>query len=692
MDQAVNTPGGQRSELGGVSRRRRLVLAAGTEDGRRGEKVRIRRAWSRAWLAGVLLLVAGSIQAQQYKLAFSKSSTRMRWGHTLPSWNYSVPVQFSAAGDSSSMLRISGSASLGYTLDQRRDGDTWQDNASARSSVNYPILGPKASIGIAASMSTRNSTLQRQKIRSQSFNFRFQYKPLQDGPFRSLSVGLTPGLITATRASRAVVDSTIEERGIQYNASMRVSPDFEVGDQKLNPSFSMSKRDNTLKNNKNRSESVNVSMGYTWPHDVRTNISMSESRTQRGVTRSRANEVLAEIDKTRSTSASSNLSFKIKGFDMKQSVSYSENLRNGSANADTVDFERNRFFGRDRQSKKWKFSTTVSGKLSESLISSLAVNTNRSDERRLPVKLELAAGQGCPGSLFLNLVTGNCRDLTDDRQDRDLFTRGSLDWKIGDKKSLTLSGHMQSIAGDNPGTPEQNRDTFNSSVRLAFRNTMASGTKLDIGLSTTFTHRVSLDASRSSENSRNRDLGLDMGTRYERLGVSISHKFSLSAKRTIFDYDRSVNRNERDRKSNIRRGWSMSNTLQRKFLKHLQLNTSYAYRADDFGRLIVENGSQLVQEDNSDHSFRLGLSYTVSGDLSLGASYGYSLDREWGHEYANQQELRFLRRRNARRNLGTNISYSPKSWWVSSLSARASSSRQLSGTFNSFSVTYSRTL
>ncbi|NKB66319.1 MAG: hypothetical protein GKR89_04610 [Candidatus Latescibacteria bacterium] len=648
-------------------------------------------AWGLVWLVAALLLVAGAAAAQQYKLSFNKSSTRMRWAHTLPSWNYAVPVQFSAAGDSSSMLRISGSASLGYTLDQRQDGDTWQDNASARSSVNYPILGPKASIGISASMSTRNSTLQRQKIRSQSFNFSFQYKPLREGPFRTLSVGLTPGLITATRASRAAVDSTIEEQGIQYNASMRVSPDFKVGDQKLNPSFSFTKRDNTLKNNKDLSESVNMSMGYTWPRDVRTSFSVSESRSQRGVTRSRAEEVLAEIDKTRSTSASSSLSFKLKGFDFKQSFSFSENLRNSSANADTVDFERNRFFGRDRQSDRWKFSSAVSGKLSESLVSSFSVTTNRSSERRLPVKLELAEGQACPGSLF-KLSNGRCRDLADDRRDRDLFTRGSLDWKIGDKQSFTLAGHMQSIADDNPGTPEQNRDTFNSSVRLSFRSTTANGTKLDMGLSTTFTHRVSLDATRSSENSRNRDIGLDVGTRYERLGVSISHKFSLSAKRTIFDFDRNVNRNKRDRKSNIRRGWSMSNTLQRKFFRHLQLNTSYSYRADDFGRLIVESGSQLVQEDNSDHSFRLGLSYTVSGQLSLGSSYGYSLDREWGHEYANQQELRFLRRRNARRNLGANISYNPKSKWVTSLTARASSSRQLSGTFNSFSITYGRAI
>jgi hypothetical protein len=79
--------------------------------------------------------------------------------------NWAFPVALSSGADS---MRISLSTDLGYTLDQRDGLNVWQDNASVRSSVNYPILGPRASVGIQASASSRSSTLQKQKIRSQT--------------------------------------------------------------------------------------------------------------------------------------------------------------------------------------------------------------------------------------------------------------------------------------------------------------------------------------------------------------------------------------------------------------------------------------------------------------------------------------------------------------------------------------------
>ena len=179
--------------------------------------------WHVAWL---VLAAWTAADAQQYSLNFSRHSTRTSWNHSFPSWSYSTPVRFSAVGDSTSKLTINASANMGFTLDDRSGGKSWQDNASGRSSVNYPILGPKATISLGASMSTRNLTLQKQKTRSQSFNFGFRSKPLSSGPFKSLSANLTPSLITATRASRASLDSTIKETGIRYNASLRVSPDM----------------------------------------------------------------------------------------------------------------------------------------------------------------------------------------------------------------------------------------------------------------------------------------------------------------------------------------------------------------------------------------------------------------------------------------------------------------------------------
>ena len=207
------------------------------------------------------LALAYGVEAQQkYSLNFSRSSTRTQWSHRLPSWQYRVPVRLAATGDTTSQLSISTSASMRFTLDSRNDLKTWQDNASLGSTVNYPILGPKATIGIGANMSLRSSTLQKQKLRNQTFNFRFQYKPIDEGRFDDLTVNVTPGLITKTRDSRANLDSTIEETGVQYNASLRVSPDIKIAGKKLGNSLSFSKRDNTLKNNKDRSESFSSNM------------------------------------------------------------------------------------------------------------------------------------------------------------------------------------------------------------------------------------------------------------------------------------------------------------------------------------------------------------------------------------------------------------------------------------------------
>ncbi len=203
---------------------------------------------------------------------------------------------------------------------------------------------------------------------------------------------------------------------------------------------------------------------------------------------------------------------------------------------------------------------------------------------------------------------------------------------------------------------------------------------------------MNLHATRSGDNSRNRDLSLNIGTSYERLETSFSHNFSVSAKRTVFDFDRQVNRRESSRKSNIRRGWSMNHSVRRKFLDHLSLNTRYAYTADDFGTLIVENGAQIVEEDNSNHSIRFGMTYAPSADYSTSVNYSYRLDREWQHEYVNFEEMRLqIRDPNRHRTLSMNLNYNPVGS-DNKLTLRGSRSRQRSGTFDSINATYTRTL
>lgn len=633
----------------------------------------------------LLCTVWSPVAGQQYTLNFSKQSTRMSWNHGLPSWSYSVPVRLSAVGDSTSMLRISTSASMSSTFDERSERKTWQDNASVSSSVNYPVLGPRASIGIGANMSVRSATLTQQKIRNQTFNFRFQYSPLQRGRFRSLRVNVTPGLITASRANRANLDSTFQEQGVQYNASLRVSPEAELAGKKLTNSLSLGKTDNTLTSNKNRSENFSSSLGYTLPGDVRTNFNLSESRSQTGVPRSVISEVeldgavvrdtavAVELRETRSTSLSSSVSFKMGRFDVQGKSSYGENLSTNTASAD--EDPRNSYFAKDRENKRWSLESSLSGKLTDELVGRTSARFNARDERFLSVRLG-------SGETF--------RDPSSDLSDRDLFFNGSLDWQLAENHSLRLSAYANMKRAENPGAPEQDRDTYSNSVSLSYDGNTAGGAKTSVSLENKYLHRVNLDAKRSSDNSRNRDIALSVVTRYERAGINISHNFSISARRTIYDFDRQVNPGEAARKSNIRRGWSMRHSLRRSVLEHIQLNGGYTYKAEDFGILLVEDGVQIVEEDNNDHSLSFGMSYSPSTTFSTTVGYSYRLDRDWDHEYADFQERRILGSRNEHRNLNVSVSYSPGSG--NSLTMRGSRSRQRSGTFDSFNVKYSRTL
>ena len=78
------------------------------------------------WHVGWLVLAAwAAVDAQQYKLSFSRTSSRTSWRPSFPSWSYSTPVRFSAVGDTTSKLTINASASMGFTLDDRSSGKSW---------------------------------------------------------------------------------------------------------------------------------------------------------------------------------------------------------------------------------------------------------------------------------------------------------------------------------------------------------------------------------------------------------------------------------------------------------------------------------------------------------------------------------------------------------------------------------------
>lgn len=641
-----------------------------------------------AWTAGaalLLIIATSAVDAQQYTLNFSKTSSRMSWNHRLPQWTYTTPVRLSSAGTGKSMLRINTSANMSSTFDERGDSRNWQDNASLNTSIDYPILGPRASLRLGANMSVRSATLTQQKIRNHSYNAGLQFSPLQQGRFRSLRINVTPGLISASRATRANLDSTFEERGIQYNATVRVSPELNLAGKRVTNSLSLSKTDNTLESNRNQSERLSTSVGYTLPGDVRTNLSLNESRSQVGLPRSVSIDrvvngetvtetvVVVETQQSRNSQVSGNVSFKVAGFDLRSSGSYSENLRTNTASDD--DSPGNTFFGKDRESQSWRLETSVSGQLFEPLVGRSSVRINNSSERFLPVQL--------PGDEIF-------RDSSADLERQNLFLNGSLDWQLASQHSIRLSTYAELRSEMNPGNREQDREVHTSSISLSYDGVTEGGTRVNANLESKYLHRVNLHATRSGDNSRNRDLSLSFNTRYQRLGMNVTHDFSISARRTIYDFDREVNLNAALRKSNIRRGWSMVHSVRRRVIDSMHLNARYTYNEDDYGVLLVERGAQVVAEDNSGHRFSVGMSYSPAKSLSTSINYNRSVDRQWQYDYANHGEQRYLSRRNEREGLSTSLNYNPDSG--TTLSLRASRSRQLSGTFDSVTVTYSRSL
>lgn len=645
-----------------------------------------------------LLIPQARISATEtYTLGFSKSSGRMRWSPSVPGWRYSVPVALSAAGDTTAKLTLSARTSMGATVTERSGKKTWQDNISLSSSVNYPLLGPRASIGISASMASRSSTLAKERIRSQSYGFSFQYSPFRGGGglFENLRVSLKPSLITAGRATRANLDGAIEERGIQYSASLSVQPKLKIGKEKVTPSLRISKRDNTLKSNKSRSESVGMSAGYKLPKDVRLSLAFSESRSQQGLTRAVIDPVTTDGDAVNDTtvaserslarnrSVNSTVKFKVAGFDFDTRQKWSQVLNTNTAN-EALD-SRNRFFGRDRESSDRSFGMTVGGKLPGDLVGKVKFDYGEDELRRLAV--ELPDGGSCPPPTR-QIALGICRDPGDDEDKRDLSLNGSLNWQLSTDHNFTIFGLTRESRGDNAGAPEQDRDTSTDNASLSYRGKFGSGLNVNTTLSVNSVHRIFLDAARSSQNSRNRDLRLSINTTYKRLETNLSHRFEISARRTIFDFDRQVNLSVVDRQSNIRRSWTMAHSVNRTFFETLKLNSSLTYSADDLGTLLLERNAQIVEQDNADYSLGLGMSYRPSSDLSFSINYSTRLDRQWKIAYTSQGAVRDLSRRSRHRNLRVNGNYNPSP--ATSISVSASRSRQRSGTFDSFTLNLTR--
>ena len=456
----------------------------------------------------------------------------------------------------------------------------------------------------------------------------------------------------------------------------------------------MSKRDNTLESNKSRSESLSMSGSYKLPKNVRFSLSFGESRSQQGLSRaiitsatdsvSGDTTVAAERSLSRSRNVSTSVKFKVLSFDIDSKQRWAQQLNMNTANS-SLD-SRNRFFARDRESNNRSFGLTANGKLPGEVVSRLKFDVTDNDLRRLAVELD-DVNDPCP-SPTREIAPGICRDPSDDREDRRISMSGSLNWQFSSDHTFTLSSSTSASRGDNAGASEQDRDTSTGNASLSYRGKLESGLNLSSTVSLNNVHHIFLAASRSSQNSRNRELRLSLNTSYSRLGANLSHRFDISARKTIFDFDLQVNESVIDRQSNIRRSWTMAHSANRTLFNSLKINSSFRYSAVDQGTLLLERDGQIVEQDNADYAIGTGMSYRPSADLSCGLNYSYRLDRQWKIAYTSQGPERQLSRRSPHRNLRLSTNYTPRP--ATSVSATASRSRQRSGTFDSFSVSLTK--
>ena len=106
----------------------------------------------------------------------------------------------------------------------------------------------------------------------------------------------------------------------------------------------------------------------------------------------------------------------------------------------------------------------------------------------------------------------------------------------------------------------------------------------------------------------------------------------------------------------------------------------------------MENGAQIVEEENAKYSVRFGMTYSPSAAYSANASYKYSLNRQWKYDYSALAQSRSLSRLpNRHRILSANFNYNPVGS-NNKLTLGGSRTYQRSRTFDSLRVAYTRSL
>ena len=230
------------------------------------------------------------------------------------------------------------------------------------------------------------------------------------------------------------------------------------------------------------------------------------------------------------------------------------------------------------------------------------------------------------------------RDINDE-DIQEISLSAGMGTTLSPSDSLGLSGHVARTSYDAPHPDNYNdRDSFLGAGKLTYIHTFSEALQFVGEATAHFTHLVYLRSQRSANNNWARLYAL-YPTLYIRPGdnLQIKQRFSISANYTEYDFDDLFT----NIKSNIFRQAKTITDLSYRLGEEFSLNISYTYRAEDFGRLVRDDGwVEILSWDKSFQNTDLSVSYTLIPRLIITPNLGYSRRREYRH----QQGARVFRR------------------------------------------------
>ena len=242
-------------------------------------------------------------------------------------------------------------------------------------------------------------------------------------------------------------------------------------------------------------------------------------------------------------------------------------------------------------------------------------------------------------------LQGGKNDFGRDINDEDLeeiSLGGSLEAILSSRDSLAIAGQVARTSYDTPHPDNFNdRDNYRSAAKLSYQHTFHTALRLVVEATVNASHLVYLRSQRSANNNWGRLYAIYPAVHIRPLeNLRIQQRFSISANYTEYDFEDLFT----DIKSNIFRQATTTTNLSYRLDDELDVNFSYSYRAEDFGRLVREDGwVEVLSWDKSFQNVDFSVSYPLSRRLTISPHLGYGHRREYDHRQGQRHFKNRLR-------------------------------------------------